>query len=256
MASASSAAGLLPRSEHLPPGGACGAAYLSPLVGFLARVPGLAVDDRFEHSFGRTAEDDGRCRVLHRMVGATCERHDRQVGALAGRQRTHLCVHSQCPGRIEGGEREGLPRKQGVGAPLAAAGRVDGGAHLLEDIEGRRRGGRVGSEADDDSGGAQIRERGDAAAEQRIRARAVSDRHSPFREQGDLLGVRLRRSARRASPGRAPARASRRRASRSAARGSARSRSSGPVPCSSQSFSFALSARCVPTGMPSDRHHA
>jgi len=29
---------------------------------------------------------------------------------------------------------------------------------------------------------------------------------------------------------------------------------SGPVPCSSHSFSFALSARCVPTGIPSERH--
>ena len=29
---------------------------------------------------------------------------------------------------------------------------------------------------------------------------------------------------------------------------------SGPLPCSSHSFSFALSARCVPTGMPSERH--
>src|SRR5919198_6111330 len=84
----------LPRwREHSAPGGACGVAYLSPL--FLSvglGVAGLAVDDRFEHSLRRAAEDDRRSWILHRMVGAPRQRDDRQIGALAGRQGTHLPV--------------------------------------------------------------------------------------------------------------------------------------------------------------------
>ena len=35
------------------------------------------------------------------MVGAPRERQDRQVGALAGRQGTHLTLDPQCPSRVE-----------------------------------------------------------------------------------------------------------------------------------------------------------
>ena len=66
------------------------------------RVSGFAVDHRRQHSFRRAAEHDRRCGVLHRMVGASRQRHHRQVGALSGRQGTDLLVESQSPCRIEG----------------------------------------------------------------------------------------------------------------------------------------------------------
>ena len=85
----------------------------------LARgVAGLAVDDRLEHSFRRAAEDDRRRRILDRMVGASPQRQHRQVGALSGRQGTHLVVDSQRPRRIE--RREARARRR-PGAPPGAS---------------------------------------------------------------------------------------------------------------------------------------
>src|SRR5260221_12924616 len=108
-AGASPSLALLPlRSEHSLPGGACGAAYLSPLFGVLVCVAGVAVDDRLEHSFGRATEDDGRCGILDRMVRASRERHDRQDGALGGRQGTHLILNPPRPGSIEGRRAHGI----------------------------------------------------------------------------------------------------------------------------------------------------
>ena len=54
--------------------------------------------------------------------------------------------------------------------------RYDGRAQLLPDVERRRRRRRVGAEPDADAGRPQAGERRGAAAEQRVRARAVRDR--------------------------------------------------------------------------------
>ena len=173
-------------------GGACGAAYLSPRVLFSLLVPGLAVDDRLEHSFRRAAEDDGRRGILDRMVGAPRERHDRQVGALAGRQGTHLGRRfaARAPPRAVASRSASTARSASARRSRAAC-RVHRGAHLLEDVERRSRGGRVRAEADADARRAQVGERRDPAAEQRVRARAVRDRHAALGEQGDLGVVHL-----------------------------------------------------------------
>ena len=231
-----------------------------PLATVLLRLPvaGLAVDDRFEHSFRRAAEDDCRCRVLDRMVRAPRERHDRQVGALAGRQGTHLGVHPQCAGGVDRRELERL------GAPSSAsarrsrpAGHVDRRPHLLEEVERRSR-----------TRASPCRGRPTTPAARRSASGAIPQPRSAFDrgqcatgtsalgEQRDLGRRRPRRSGRRAGRGRAPARASRPRACPVGGTRRPRSPRSGPVPCSSHSFSFALSARCVPTGMPSERHHS
>jgi hypothetical protein len=151
----------------------------------------VAVDDRLEHSFRRAAEDDGRCGILDRMVRASRERHDRQVGALSRRQGTHLIFDPECPGSIECRHPQGICGQERLRALRAGAGHGDRGAHLLEHVEGRGRGGRVRPEADADVRGAKFGDRGDAAAEQGVRAWAVHDRDVPLGKQRDLVGVHL-----------------------------------------------------------------
>ena len=224
---------------------------------FLASVSGPAVDDRLEHSLRRAAEDDGRGGILDRVVRAPRQRHDGQVGALSGFKGTHLGVESQSPRGVERREPQRVGGEQGVGPPLARPRDDDRGAQLLEHVERRHRGRRVRSEPDRHSGGAQLGQRGDAAAEQGVRPRAVRDGHARARRAGRSRRARGRRSGRRAGRARGPSsRRRRRRACPSAARAGRSAGASGPLPSTSHAFSLALSARCVPTGMPSERHQA
>ena len=219
----------------------------------LSSVAGLAVDDRLEHSVGRAAEDDGRRGILDRVVGASRERDDRQVGALAGRQGTHLIVDSQRAGRLDG------RRAQNIGRQAGRRGGVRGPARRRSPSASPRRRRRKESRP-----GSRCRARLHACSPQRprpvrYRSRAgrstvgSARRHPAVGEQRDLLVRRPRRSARRAGPGRAPARAWRRRAGRSARPEDRAARRRAVLsPCSSQAFSSPLSARWVPTGIPSE----
>ena len=125
------------------------------------------------------------------MVRASRERHDRQVGALAGRQGTHLILDSQRSGGVERRHAQRIRGQKRLRALRAGASHVDRGAHLLEHVEGRSRGGRVGSEADAHVCGTELGHRCGATAEQGIGARAVRDRDVPLSQQRDLLRVHL-----------------------------------------------------------------
>ena len=98
------------------------------------------------------------------------------------------------PERARAAERRELERVGGgqrVRAALAGARADDRRAHLVEHVERRRRRGAVRRDADADARLAQRRERGDAAAEDPVRARAVRDRDVVLGEERDLLLVGL-----------------------------------------------------------------
>src|SRR5205814_7995830 len=78
-----------------------------------------------------------------------------------------------------------------VRALLARAGGEDRGSQLVEQVERGRRGGAVRAEADAQAGGAQLGERRDPAAEERVRARAVDDGDVVPGEQLELLRVEM-----------------------------------------------------------------
>ena len=185
------------------------------------------------------------------MVRASGERYDRQIGALSGAQRTHLRVESQGAGRLDRRELERIGcAQERLGAPLAGPGRVDGCAELLEQVERRRRGGRVRAEP--------RRERRRREASSAARRRSPSSafergqcatRHVAVAASSAISAASTSTQWAQRSSGRAPARAPRRGPlARAAGRGAAMS-SSGPRPWRSHSVSFALSARCV-----ADRH--
>ena len=71
------------------------------------------------------------------MVGAPGERHDRQVGALAGRQGTDLVVESQGAGRVEG--REARARRAARAGRRGAVRRGPGGVDRRRASPRRRR---------------------------------------------------------------------------------------------------------------------
>src|SRR5687767_13574283 len=91
----------------------------------------------------------------------------------------------------KGSEFERLPAGECI-RPLLAPPRGEHGCpHLREKVE-RGSGGRaVSSQADPEAGSAKCLEWREAAAEHRIRARAVSNCHIVLGEQGDLLPVDL-----------------------------------------------------------------
>ena len=107
-------------TQHSPPGGACGAAYLLPCVFSLA-VAGGAVDDRLQDSSRRAAEDDCCGRVLDRIVRASGERQRGQVGSLAGRQGADLGVEPERAGTVDRSEPQRIVGGQRVGPLLAGA---------------------------------------------------------------------------------------------------------------------------------------
>ena len=218
-------------------------------------IAGLPVDDRREHSFRRASEDDGRRGILDRMVGAPRERHDRQVGALAGRQGTHLAVDSQGAGRVDRREAR-APRPRGA-PPGAAPGPGRRRSRPASPRKRRTRASRRASRCR--APPSPLRRAARRAARRRSRAGRSSGgsgrparRVPPSRAISrvvdlDAVGAeevgpehRLERrhralAGRRHEQRRDPLQRARRRAR------ATRSRSR-------------YSARCVPTGMPSERH--
>ena len=138
---------------------------------------------------GEPAKTTAAGGIFPRNVGRCVERDDGQVGALARDERADLVVEAERARRAERRELERLGGGEGVGAAFPGARGEDGGAELGEHVEGRSRGRAVGAEPDADPGLAELGERCDSAAEQRVRARTVRDRDVVLGEQGDLLGV-------------------------------------------------------------------
>jgi hypothetical protein len=87
----------------------------------LVSVPGLAICDGQEYPRRGPTENDGRGRVLDRLVRRTRQRHDREVGALAGDERADLVVEPERTRAAEGAELQRLGGRQRVGPLLAGA---------------------------------------------------------------------------------------------------------------------------------------
>src|SRR5581483_9464997 len=102
-------------------------------------------------------------------------------------QGADLRLESQRARTFDRSEAERLLRAESVGPPLSRPGEVDRAPELIEDVKRRRRGGRVRPDRDGNAGGAELRDRRDAAAEHGVRPGAVGDADAVLRKQRDLL---------------------------------------------------------------------
>src|SRR5262249_48655521 len=151
----------------------------------------LATNEGSRHSIRAAAEYDRSGRVLPREERRALERDDRQIGALAQLERADLGVETEGLRRAERRQPERLVRAEGARTVLTGAWERARRPELLEHVERRRGGGAVGAEADRHPRVEQRADGRDAAAEERIRARAVRDRRAALGQERDLLAVDL-----------------------------------------------------------------